>query len=56
MATQELRGDDRYPEVFARYADRPRFARLLGKHVFNGWREEGPDMNGSRATPRGLFD
>ena len=56
MATQELRGDDRYPEVFAKYTDRPRFAQLLGKHVFNGWREEGPDMTGSRATPRGLFD
>ena len=56
MATQELRGDDRYPEVFEKYTDRPRFAQLLGKHVFNGWREEGPDMTGSRATPRGLFD
>ncbi len=56
MATQELRGDDRYPEVFVRYADRPRFAQLLGKRVFNGWREEGPDMSGSRTTPRGLFD
>ena len=44
MTTQELRGDKRYPEVFERYADTPRFAQLLGENVYNGWREEGPDF------------
>ena len=43
MSTQELRGDERYPEVFERYANEPRFAQLLGKNVYNGWREEGPN-------------
>ena len=28
---QERRGDDRYPEVFERYADDPRFAQLMGE-------------------------
>ena len=44
MSTQELRGDDRYPEVFERYANEPRFAQLLGESVFNGWRDEGPNL------------
>jgi ectoine hydroxylase-related dioxygenase (phytanoyl-CoA dioxygenase family) len=56
MSTQELRGDMRHPEVFARYANEPRFAQLLGSKVFNGWREEGPDFSGARTVPRGLFD
>lgn len=54
MATQELRGDTRYPEVFERYANDPRFAQLMGENIYNGWREEGPDF--SKASPRGLFD
>ncbi|MBT5153429.1 MAG: hypothetical protein HOM44_05025 [Gammaproteobacteria bacterium] len=56
MSTQERRGDDRYPEVFARYADDPRFAKLLGEKTFNGWREEGPDFTGQKTSPRGLYD
>ncbi|MEM7016497.1 MAG: phytanoyl-CoA dioxygenase family protein [Pseudomonadota bacterium] len=57
MSTQELRGDPRYPEVFERYKDDPLFAKLLGEKVFNGWRDEGPDLLGKRATnPRGLYD
>ena len=43
MTTQELRGDTRYPEVFERYANDPRFAQLMGENRFNGWRDEGPD-------------
>ena len=56
LSTQERRGDTRYPEVFERYADEPRFARLLGERVFNGWRDEGPDFTGSKDAPSGLFD
>lgn len=56
MSTQETRGDTRHPDVFERYANEPRFARLLGENVFNGWREEGPDFSGKKNTPRGLFD
>lgn len=56
MATQELRRDTRHPEVFARYANEPRFARLMGERVFNGWREEGPDFGGQKDQPRGIFD
>jgi len=41
IATQELRGDNRYPEVFERFADQPMFAKLMGENQFNGWREEG---------------
>ena len=55
LATQERRGDTRYPEVFERYADEPRFARLMGERVFNGWRDEGPDFVG-KDHPAGLFD
>ena len=44
MDTQELRGDDRYPEVFEQYANEPRFAQLLGEKRFNGWRDEGPNL------------
>jgi len=56
IATQERRGDDRYPEVFERYADDPRFAQLMGERVFNGWREEGPDFSGAKRNPLGVFD
>ena len=56
LATQERRGDDRHPEVFERYANEPRFARLMGEKVYNGWREEGPDFSGRRDSPSGLFD
>jgi len=56
LATQERRGDDRYPEVFERYINEPRFARLMGEHVANGWREEGPDFSGRKDRPSGLFD
>jgi len=56
LTTQELRGDTRFPEVFERHANEPRFARLLGAKVFNGWREEGPDFSGQKDAPRGLFD
>lgn len=56
LSTQERRGDTRYPEVFERYANEPRFARLLGQRVFNGWRDEGPDFTGSKDVPAGLFD
>lgn len=54
--TQELRGDQRYPDVFARHSDNERFSRLLGERNFNGWREEGPDMSGRRNLPTGLYD
>lgn len=56
MSTQELRGDTQHPEVFERYADDPRFAKLLGEKVFNGWRAEGPDFSGRKTNPRGLYD
>ena len=56
MATQERRGDTRYPEVFERYANEPRFATLMGERIFNGWRDEGPDFSGAKNTPSGLFD
>jgi len=56
LSTQERRGDKRHPEVFARHANEPRFARLLGERIFNGWREEGPDFSGNKDAPRGLFD
>lgn len=56
MLPQERRGDDRYPEVFKRYENEPRFAQLLGEKTFNGWREEGPDFSGAKITPSGLFD
>jgi len=42
--------------VFERYAHEPRFARLLGERIFNGWREEGPDFTGAKASPSGFFD
>ncbi len=54
MSTQERRGDTRFPEVFARYKDQPRFAQLLGESVFNGWQEEGPDF--TKSPPNGLYD
>ena len=56
MSTQEHRGDDRYPEVFERHADNPHFARLMGAKVFNGWRDEGPDLSGAKTAPTGLYD
>lgn len=56
MLPQERRGDDRYPEVFTRHENEPRFARLLGEKTFNGWREEGPDFTGKKTSPVGLFD
>ncbi len=56
LSTQERRGDTRYPEVFERYANEPRFARLMGQRVFNGWRDEGPDFTGAKSVPSGLFD
>ncbi len=56
LSTQERRGDVRYPEVFERYANEPRFARLMGEKIFNGWREEGPDFTGTKDAPSGLFD
>jgi ectoine hydroxylase-related dioxygenase (phytanoyl-CoA dioxygenase family) len=57
LSTQELRGDERYPEVFERYANEPMFAQLMGENVFNGWRDEGPDLNGANAGgPTGLYD
>ena len=56
MLPQERRGDDRFPEIFERHANTPRFAQLLGAKTFNGWREEGPDFSGDKITPTGLFD
>lgn len=56
MLPQERRGDDRFPEVFQRWSNEPRFARLLGEKTFNGWREEGPDFTGAKHSPVGLFD
>lgn len=56
LSTQERRGDTRHSEVFERYANEPRFARLLGEKIFNGWREEGPDLTGAKAGPSGFFD
>ena len=56
LSTQERRGDDRYPEVFERYANDPRFAQLMGEKSFNGWREEGPDLTGAKNLPAGHFD
>jgi ectoine hydroxylase-related dioxygenase (phytanoyl-CoA dioxygenase family) len=56
LSTQERRRDARFPEVLERYANEPRFARLMGESVFNGWREEGPDFSGAKAVPGGLFD
>ncbi len=56
MLPQERRGDDRYPEVFQRYENEPRFAQLLGEKTFNGWREEGPDFSPKKFAPVGLFD
>ncbi|MEI6439706.1 MAG: phytanoyl-CoA dioxygenase family protein [Alphaproteobacteria bacterium] len=56
MLPQERRGDDRYPEVFQRHANEPRFAQLMGENTFNGWREEGPDFTGKKTSPVGAFD
>lgn len=56
MSTQERRGDVGHAEVFERYANEPRFAKLMGQNIFNGWREEGPDFSGRKTSPRGLFD
>ncbi|MBX3484120.1 phytanoyl-CoA dioxygenase family protein [Phenylobacterium sp.] len=56
MLPQERKGDDRYPEVFNRYSNEPRFAQLLGENTYNGWREEGPDNSGARMAPVGIFD
>ncbi|MDA0994321.1 MAG: phytanoyl-CoA dioxygenase family protein [Proteobacteria bacterium] len=56
LSTQERRGDDRYPEVFERFANDPRIAQLMGENIFNGWREEGPDFTGGKTAPSGLFD
>lgn len=55
IATQEKRHDERYADVMARRANNPRFAKLLGEDLYNGWREEGPDEVGTY-TPRGHFD
>ncbi len=56
IATQERRRDDRYPEVFERYANEPRFAQLMGENVFAGWREEGPDYSRLASQPMGAYD
>ena len=56
LSTQERRGDDRYPEVFERYANEPRFARLMGEKIYHGWRDEGPDFSGQKDSPSGYFD
>ena len=56
MLPQERKGDARYPEVFQRHANEPRFAQLLGENTFIGWREEGPDFTGKKTSPVGIFD
>ncbi len=56
VATQERRGDTRYPEVFDRFTDNPRFAQLLALDSFCGWREEGPDYSRLARQPIGLYD
>ncbi|MEM1110980.1 MAG: phytanoyl-CoA dioxygenase family protein [Pseudomonadota bacterium] len=56
ITPQERRGDDRHPEVFERYADQPRFARLMGQGLFHGWRDEGPDYARAANEPTGLYD
>ena len=34
----------------------PRFARLMGEKIYNGWRDEGPDFTGRKDSPSGYFD
>jgi ectoine hydroxylase-related dioxygenase (phytanoyl-CoA dioxygenase family) len=56
FATQERRPEKRFPEVFARYGNEPRFAQLLGEKTYFSWREEGPDLRKMQYTPTGQFD
>jgi ectoine hydroxylase-related dioxygenase (phytanoyl-CoA dioxygenase family) len=56
LAPVERRGETRYPEVFERYANQPRFAQLLGANLYYGWGEEGPDDSKRRLMPVGLYD
>ncbi len=41
MLPQEPYRDTVTPEILAR--NPPRFAKLMGRHVAYGWKEEGPD-------------
>jgi ectoine hydroxylase-related dioxygenase (phytanoyl-CoA dioxygenase family) len=56
ITPQERHFDPVRQEVLDRHANQPRFARLLGGDVFNGWREEGPDYAKMARSPRGLYD
>ena len=56
IATRELRGNDRYPEVFQRRASDPRFALLMSHKPLNDWRDESPDFFDDKSNPTGLLD
>jgi len=56
ITPQERHFDTVHQDVLDRHANEPRFARLLGGDVFNGWREDGPDYAKAAKNPRGLFD
>jgi hypothetical protein len=53
MAPQEIYGDSVPPELLARHGRESRMAQLLGLNHFNGWRDEGPDLDSRRLLPAG---
>ncbi len=53
MAPQEIYGDCVPTELIARHGRDSRMAQLLGLNRFNGWRDEGPDLDRRRVLPAG---
>src|SRR5579864_3329607 len=53
MAPQEIYGDSAPPELLARHGRESLMAQLLGLNHFNGWRDEGPDLDSRRLLPAG---
>jgi hypothetical protein len=53
MAPQEIYSDSVPDELLKRHGRNSRMAQLLGLNKFNGWREEGPQLDLRRQMPAG---
>lgn len=51
MAPQEIYSRDVPKEVLARHGRESRFAQLIGLNNFNGWQEEGPNLDSPAFMP-----
>ena len=53
MVPQELYGRDVPDEILDRHRRDSRLAQLLGLNHFNGWQDEGPDLDNRFGMPAG---